>query len=279
MQKAALFIDGANLYYTQRQLGWLIDFSRLMDFFMSRHDVVVARYYVPSQDPPSEDQVAFSRVLMTHGFDIVSKPVKKIVNRDTGDVVIKGNLDIELAVDAMLTEQYYDRIILFSGDSDFLPLIRALQKKGKKVSVYSTRGISAHELYTAPGIDFQDLSYLESEFVQSESIADIGQKAHVFSSLPAPGDRFSGSVLSVKPYGVFLVNPYHVKCLLPLSFLGVAERIFDLSAIIRIDDRFDVTVFAVDTSHDVPQITVKLADRDMSAELEKRAKAAQLYAQ
>ncbi|MBM3422715.1 MAG: NYN domain-containing protein [Chlorobi bacterium] len=273
MQRAALFIDGANLFYTQRHLGWQIDFSRFMRYFMKRFDVVSARYYVPLQEPSSEDQSAFRRVLTTHGMHIISKPVKKIVNRDTGELVMKGNLDIELAVDAMLMENVYERFILFSGDSDFLPLIRALQKKGKEVSVYSTRGISAHELYSAPGVDFHDISVLETEIAQS----DIGNlnsgDEHVFAGLPSTGDRFTGSVLSVKPYGIFLVNPYRVKCLLPLSFLGVVERITDLFSVIRMDDRFDVTVFDVDIAHDVPQITVKLVDRAMSEELERRVKA------
>lgn len=272
-EKAALFIDGANLFYTQRHLGWHIDFSRLMHYFMNRYQVSQARYYVSSQEPPSEDQAAFNRVLLTHGFEIISKPVKKIVNKDTGEVIMKGNLDIELAVDAMLTEHLYDRFILFSGDSDFLPLLRALQLKGKAVSVYSTRGISSRELYSGLDIDFHDLSVLEMEIGQSETAAAAGGQEHAYSRLPETGERFTGSVLSIKPYGIFLVNPYHVKCLLPLGFLGVTERIADLASIVRMDDRFEVTVFHVDASREIPEITVKLADRAMSESLEKRAKA------
>jgi len=273
MQKAALFIDGANLFFTQRHLGWQIDFSRLMSYFTNRYHVASVRYYVPSPDPPSEDQSAFNRVLLTHGFEIISKPVKKIVNKETGELVMKGNLDIELAVDAMLTENLYDRFILFSGDSDFLPLLRALQLKGKTVSVYSTRGISSRELYSGPDIDFHDLALMEKEIGQSEPGGGTPAPEHGYTRLPEAGERFTASVLSVKPYGIFLVNPFHVKCLLPLSFLGVTQRIADLSSIVRMDDRFEVTVFAVDSAHDVPQITVKLSSKAMSEELERRVKA------
>ncbi len=273
IQKAALFIDGANLFYTQRHLGWQIDFSRLMLYFSNRYTVVSARYYVPSPDPPSEDQVAFNRVLITHGFEIISKPVKKIVNRDTGEIIMKGNLDIELAVDAMLTEHQFEVFVLFSGDSDFLPLIMAMQMKGKTVSVFSTRGISARELYSGSDIDFHDISQMAEEMSQSQSGGSGADLDYLNARLPEPGERFTGSVLSVKSYGIFLVNPYHVKCLLPLSFLGVTERIADLASIVRMGDLFDVAVFAVDTSHDVPQITVKLSDRHMSEELERRVRA------
>ncbi|MBM3163330.1 MAG: NYN domain-containing protein [Chlorobi bacterium] len=272
MQKAALFIDGANLFFTQRHLGWHIDFSRLMRYFTSLYQVVQARYYVPLPDIPSAEQAAFNRVLLTHGFRIVSKPVKKIVNKETGEVVMKGNLDIELAVEAMLTEHLYDRFVLFSGDSDFMPLLRALMLKGKDVSVYSTRGISSRELYGDSDFDFHDLSALEQLISQSESGPGGTRKEHAHTSLPSPGERFTGSVLSVKPYGIFLVNPYRVKCLLPLGFLGVSERIVDLAAIVRMDDRFDVTVFHVDTAHDVPEVTVRLSDPAMSEKLAGRVK-------
>ena len=272
-EKAALFIDGANLFFTQRHLGWHIDFARLMHYFMSRYQVAQARYYVPYPEPSSEDQAAFNRVLMTHGFEIISKPVKKIVNKDTGEVIMKGNLDIELAVDAMLMEHLYNRFILFSGDSDFLPLLRALQLKGKTVSVYSTRGISSRELFSGLDIDFHDLSVMEAEVGQLQGASVSTTREQCQARLPETGERFTGSVLSVKPYGVFLVNPYHVKCLLPLGFLGVTERIADLASIVRMDDRFDVSVFQVDASREIPEITVKLADRIMSETLEKRAKA------
>ena len=45
MGRAAVFIDGANLFFTQRHLGWQIDFSRLMSFFMSGYASVQANYY------------------------------------------------------------------------------------------------------------------------------------------------------------------------------------------------------------------------------------------
>jgi len=277
MGRVAVFIDGANLFFTQRHLGWQIDFSRLMAFFKSGYTSVQANYYVPASEPVSAENAAFSRVLTAHGYRIISKPVKKIVNKETGVVIMKGNLDVELVVDALSGADQYDTFILFSGDSDFLPLLRALHEKGKEVMVYSTQGLSARELLAEPGIAYRDLAILKERIEQVRSgdsmRADgvIGGIDQEFSPpLPDIGQTFTGSVLKVQSYGIFLSNPFHVKCLLPLSFLGISKYISDLTAIVRMTDVFDVVVFHVNTDRDIAEITVKLADKMMAEELTSR---------
>jgi uncharacterized LabA/DUF88 family protein len=277
MGRAAVFIDGANLFFTQRHLGWQIDFSRLMAFFMSGYASVQANYYVPASEPVSEENAAFTRVLTAHGYRITSKPVKKIVNKETGVMVMKGNLDVELVVDALSAADQYDTFILFSGDSDFLPLLRALKEKGKEVLVYSTQGLSARELLAEPGIAYHDLALLKERIEQGRPgdplrVEGLGAGNDQEFSVPLPdiGETFTGTVLKVQPYGIFLSNPYHVKCLLPLSFLGISKYIGDLTAIVRMTDIFDVVVFHVNSSRDIAEITVKLADKKMVEELTSR---------
>ena len=277
-RKAGVFIDGANLFFTQRHMGWQIDFSRLIAFFMQCFDSVEARYYVPESGALSQEQVAFNRMLEANGYTITSKPVKKIVNKETGEVVMKGNLDVELVVDALTTASRYDSFILVSGDSDFLPLIRALRSRGKDIQVYSTRGLSAWELVAEPGIGCHDFSDIRSK-IELIASHEVQQSAHAESpesvsgqaGLPTKGEIFTGSIISVKSYGIFLSNPYHVKCLLPLSFLGVETRISSLPSIVRSTDLFRVAVFDVDAEDGPPRITVKLIDRQMSGVLEERA--------
>ncbi|NTU98000.1 MAG: NYN domain-containing protein [Chlorobiaceae bacterium] len=274
---AAVYIDGANLFFTQRHLGWQIDFSRLISFFLGRFSSVQAYYYVPATEPVSEESAAFTRLLAANGFRVTSKPVKKIFNRETGEIVMKGNLDVELAVDAMSHAGEYDTFILFSGDSDFLPLIRALKGKEKEVIVYSTQGLSARELLAEPGITFTDIVGMKEQICQqrqgetTRASGDTGNGEHDYPyRLPGIGEKFSGSVLKVTPYGIFLGNPFHVKCLLPLGFLGISRYVSDLKAIVRMTDMFEVSVFQVNTAHDIPEITVKLADKKMSEELASR---------
>ena len=277
MSRAAVFIDGANLFFTQRHLGWQIDFSRLMSFFISAYGSVQANYYVPASEPVSEESAAFTRVLTAHGYRITSKPVKKIVNKETGVVVMKGNLDVELVVDALSAADQYDTFILFSGDSDFLPLLRALKEKGKEIIVYSTQGLSARELLAEQGITYGDLALLKERIEQVRPGDPLRVDGLVAAnepdfSLPLPdvGTIFTGSVLKVQPYGIFLSSPYHVKCLLPRSFLGISRHIADLTAIVRMTDVFDVVVFHVNSAREVPEITVKLADKKMTEELTSR---------
>ncbi len=277
MGRAAVYIDGANLFFTQRHLGWQIDFSRLMAFFMARYASVKANYYVPASETVSEENAAFTRVLSAHGYRITSKTVKKIVNKETGEIVMKGNLDVELVVDALCRAEEYDTFILFSGDSDFLPLLRALKEMGKEVLVYSTQGLSARELLSEPGVAFFDLSILRDRFEQfrsGEGVRSQGAPAESdqeFSArMPDVGEHFTGTVLKIKPYGIFLSNPYHAKCLLPLSFLGVSKYIRDLTEIARMSDVFEVVVYHVNTSRDIAEITVKLADKRMADELSSR---------
>ena len=118
-EKIALFIGGANLYAASKSL-------------------VRAYYYTAL----IEDQEYSSiRPLIDwldyNGYKVVTKPAKEFTDA-LGRRKIKGNMDIELAVDAMEQSETVDHLVLFSGDGDFTTLVDALQRKGRKVSVVST---------------------------------------------------------------------------------------------------------------------------------------------
>ncbi len=137
-EKIALFIDGANLYATTKGLGFDIDYKRLLKEFQSRGSLVRAFYYTAL----IEDQEYSSiRPLLDwldyNGYSVVTKPVKEFTD-STGRRKIKGNMDIELAVDAMELANHVDQIVLFSGDGDFRPLVEAIQRRGVRVTVVST---------------------------------------------------------------------------------------------------------------------------------------------
>src|SRR3989454_1242193 len=164
--KIALFIDGANLYATAKTLGFDIDYKRLLKEFQSRGTLLRAFYYTAL----IEDQEYSSiRPLIDwldyNGYTMVTKPTKEFTDA-TGRRKIKGNMDIELAVDAMELSEYLDHIVLFSGDGDFRSLVEALQHKGKRVSVVSTLATNppmvADELRRQAD-QFIDLSHLQNE--------------------------------------------------------------------------------------------------------------------
>jgi uncharacterized LabA/DUF88 family protein len=136
--KIALFIDGANLYATAKALGFDMDYRRLLKEFQSRGTLVRAHYYTAV----IEDQ-EFSSIrplinwLDYNGFTVVTKPTKEFLDAN-GRRKVKGNMNIELAVDAMHLAGYVDQIVLFSGDGDFRPLVEAVQRRGVRVTVVST---------------------------------------------------------------------------------------------------------------------------------------------
>jgi len=136
--RIALFIDGANLYATGKTLGFDIDYKRLLKEFHSRGTLLRAFYYTAI----IEDQEYSSiRPLIDwldyNGYTVVTKATKEFVDA-SGRRKVKGNMDIELAVDAMELAQHIDEMVLFSGDGDFRSLVEAVQRRGVRVTVVST---------------------------------------------------------------------------------------------------------------------------------------------
>ncbi|MBY0531587.1 MAG: NYN domain-containing protein [Xanthobacteraceae bacterium] len=137
-EKTALFIDGANLYATTKSLGFDIDYKRLLKEFQSRGNLLRAFYYTAL----IEDQEYSSiRPLLDwldyNGYTVVTKPAKEFTDA-MGRRKIKGNMDLELAVDVMELADHLDHVVLFSGDGDFRPVVESVQRKGVRVTVIST---------------------------------------------------------------------------------------------------------------------------------------------
>ena len=168
-ERFALFIDGANLYATTKALGFDIDYKLLLSYFKTKGRLVRALYYTAI----SEDQEYSSiRPLIDwldyNGYTMVTKPTKEYTDA-AGRRKIKGNMDIELAVDAMELADHLEHIVLFSGDGDFRSMVEAIQKKGKRVTVIST-------LQTNPPMIADELRRQSDEFVDiADIIEDIGR--------------------------------------------------------------------------------------------------------
>src|SRR5690606_20439776 len=72
-----------------------------------------------------------------NGYKVVTKPAKEFTD-STGRRKIKGNMDIELTIDALELVDVVDHYVIFSGDGDFRTLVEALQRKGRKASIVSS---------------------------------------------------------------------------------------------------------------------------------------------
>jgi uncharacterized LabA/DUF88 family protein len=165
-ERIALFIDGANLYATAKALGFDIDYKRLLQLFRQKGHLVRALYYTAL----IEDQEYSSiRPLIDwldyNGYTMVTKPTKEFTDA-AGRRKIKGNMDIELAVDAMRLSDHLDHVVLFSGDGDFRGLVVALQQKGRRVSVVST-------LHTQPPMVADDLRRQSDQFIDLADLEEL----------------------------------------------------------------------------------------------------------
>lgn len=136
--RTALFIDGANLYSAARALNIELDFRRMLEWFRERTKLTRAYYYTAVTEgeefSPIKPLVDW---LDYNGFSVVTKSAKRFTDAD-GHRRIKGNMDIEVAVDMMTMAPHLDHAVLFSGDGDFRRLVQAVQAQGTRVSVVST---------------------------------------------------------------------------------------------------------------------------------------------
>ena len=179
--KIALFIDGANLYATCKTLGFDIDYKRLLTEFQSRGTLLRAFYYTAI----IEDQEYSSiRPLIDwldyNGYTVVTKATKEFIDA-SGRRKVKGNMDIELAVDAMELAEHVDQMVLFSGDGDFRSLVEAVQRRGVQVTVVST--ISSHPPMIADELRrqadvFTDLMELRSKIGRDPSERPAPREPH-----------------------------------------------------------------------------------------------------
>ena len=123
-KRVAVFIDAANLYYAGSKAGIRISFESIIDWFKKHSKHSELNFYT-AFDPEGTDQITFIETLAGMGYNIIKKPIKVF------DSLTKGNMDIELAVDALTAKDNYDVIILMSGDGDFSYLVNKLKTLGK----------------------------------------------------------------------------------------------------------------------------------------------------
>jgi len=164
--RLALFIDGSNLYAAAKALGFDIDYKLLRAEFMRRGKLVRAFYYTALLE---NDEYSPIRPLVDwlnyNGFTMRTKPAKEYTD-SLGRRKVKGNMDVELCVDAMELAAHVDHVVLFSGDGDFKPLVEALQRKGVRVSVCST-------IRSQPPMISDELRRQADNFIDLEDLREV----------------------------------------------------------------------------------------------------------
>ncbi len=182
IERAALFIDGANLHAASRALGFDVDYKNLLTYFRQRSYLVRAYYYTALLET---DEYSPVRPLVDwldyNGYAVVTKPAKEFTDA-TGRRRVKGNMDIELAVDVLDLAPHLDHVVLFSGNGDFHRLVEAVQRRGVRVTVIST-------IRTQPAMIADDLRRQADAFIDLADLAEHITRRQVESrQLAASGD-------------------------------------------------------------------------------------------
>lgn len=165
-EKMAIFIDGANLYAASKALEFDIDYRRLLQFMSAQSRLVRAFYYTALVEDQEYSPIRpLVDWLDYNGYTMVTKPAKEFVDH-LGRRKIKGNMDIELAIDMMDLADHVDHILLFSGDGDFRRLIESVQRKGVRVSVVSS-------VRTQPAMVADELRRQADHFIDLADLAEV----------------------------------------------------------------------------------------------------------
>lgn len=163
-ERLALFIDGANLYSAARGLQFDIDYKKLLKEFASRGRLIRAFYYTAIiEDQEYSPLRPLVDWLDYNGYTLVTKRTKEFYD-ENGRRRLKGNMDIELAIDMLDMAAHLDHVVLFSGDGDFRRLIESVQKKGVRCSVVST-------LRSSPPMVADELRRQADQFIELQDLA------------------------------------------------------------------------------------------------------------
>ena len=177
MKRVYVFIDASNLWQVQKVKRRFLDLKKLKEFLAEKYSApeIEMYYYAAFPKDGTRDYSIdnkhkfFTYLKKALDYKVRKKPLKQIrVITELGEAFEeKGNMDVEIAIDAVNFVKRYDIAILFSGDSDFLALVNFVRSRGKKVYVYSTRNDISTELRT--GADgYIDIMELENDIWRSE---------------------------------------------------------------------------------------------------------------
>jgi uncharacterized LabA/DUF88 family protein len=173
--RIALFIDGYNLQATARILGFDIDYRRLLKEFGGRGTLLRAFFYISIIEDLEHSSIRpLIDWLDYNGFTVVTKAAREFTDA-SGRRKVKGNMDIELAIDAMELALHVDQIVLFSGDGDFRPLVEAVQRRGAFVTVVST--ISSQPPMIADELRRQADAFIDLAELKSKIGRDLSERS------------------------------------------------------------------------------------------------------
>ena len=188
-------------YGGEKSLGWKIDYQKLLNYLKSKYNVNRVLYfggaeiykfdfdYLKNETIPiielekyltsflkkEGDKLSEAMLLLLHrhlqrvrfylklqefGYELYLKPVK-LYEQEDGSTKRKANCDVDMAFYLMKEKDNFDRVIILSGDGDFLPVLKYLKEQGKEVITLARGPRTAREIRRFAGSNFRDFEYLK----------------------------------------------------------------------------------------------------------------------
>ena len=141
--RVGIFVDVPNLLYGAERGDRAIDVGKLLQYLTRQRELIRATAYAPVSDNPAEpvEQQRFVAPFVPHPYRIVTKSLKRFA-----DGSIKGNFDVEMAIDMVLMADRIDVACIVSGDADFAKVVEILQQQGVRVEVIAFANSSSVEM-------------------------------------------------------------------------------------------------------------------------------------
>jgi uncharacterized LabA/DUF88 family protein len=153
--RLGIFVDVPNIMYAAERMKVRLDYGKLLEFIVRGRELVRASAYAPISDDPQEPLATqkFVQPFIGYGYMLVTKPLKRFA-----DGTIKGNFDVELALDILTMCERLDTVVLVSGDGDFRRVVELVASKGVRVEVVAFSDSTAIELRASADmyIDIKD---------------------------------------------------------------------------------------------------------------------------
>lgn len=155
--KTGVFIDGSNLTWGSLSMKpnkrWWIDFTKFKTWLHDNYQSEFIQYYGVADHKPQNDkfkiraktQAKLYTKMRKIGYEVIIKPLKYI-KQENNKIVTKGDVDIELSLGILQNLNRLDKIIIVTGDSDYLALIESILKQNKAVHIISFRKLLSWEL-------------------------------------------------------------------------------------------------------------------------------------
>jgi uncharacterized LabA/DUF88 family protein len=161
MNRVAIFVDAGNMFYAQKEMGWWIDWRRVFEYFTNNCELYGAYYFTATPPAERSEQLkkyrGYKNFLIKTGYKVIDKEVRVITDSVTGKTKLKGNLDVELVFNMMVSPDQWDEAVVFGCDVDYEPIFIHLRNIGKRIKVVGFNKMTSLDLINSAS-DYIELS-------------------------------------------------------------------------------------------------------------------------